>query len=319
MVLTYDQFVSTPQRFIPSQDMGYMLLNIQLPDSASDERTAQVIREVEKIAHGVPGIKHVTGITGQSFALNAIGSNFGSCFIGLDDYANRRDPERWSPAIVARLNKEFAAIPDAMVQVFPPPPVRGVGRAGGFTLMVEDRGDIGLSELQAQTENLVRMGNEDPRLANLFSAFRANVPMLKVDPDLRECMEKGVNLRDFADTLQVYQGSLYVNDFNLFGRTWQVIVQAEHPFRDELEDISKLKVRNSDRPDGAHRLAGHDPPHQWAAGADAVQHVRRRLDYRRRQAGHQLARRDRHHAKAGRRRPAGRDEVSSGPRWRSSS
>ena len=245
LLLTYGQFVTTPRGFIPSQDMGYMLLNIQLPDSASDERTAEVIRQVEKIAHAVPGIKHVTGITGQSFALNAIGSNFGSCFIGLDVYGNRRDPERWSPAIVARLNKEFAQITDAMVQVFPPPPVRGVGRAGGFTLMVEDRGDMGLDDLQTQTEKLVRLGNEQPRLANLFSAFRANVPMLKVDPDLRECMRKGVNLRDFADTLQVYQGSLYVNDFNLFGRTWQVIVQAEHPFRDEIEDISKLKVRNT--------------------------------------------------------------------------
>jgi len=243
--LTYRQFVTTPKGFIPPQDMGYLLINVQLPDSASEERASRVVRQIESLASSTPGIKHVTGISGQSFALNAIGSNFGTLFIGLDDYHNRRDPSLSSSAIVAELNKRFSVITDAMVQVFPPPPVRGVGRAGGFTMMVEDRGDAGLAELQAHTEGLVRAGNEQPELANLFSVFRANVPMLKVDPDVRECMEKGVNLDEFADTLQVYQGSLYVNDFNLFGRTWQVIVQAEHQFRDQMEDIPRLKVRNA--------------------------------------------------------------------------
>jgi multidrug efflux pump len=245
LAVTYDRFVGTPKGFIPSQDMGYMLINVQLPDSSSTERTAAVIRRIEKIAAATSGIQHVTGITGQSFALNAIGSNFGSLFIGLDDYANRRDPDRSSPSIVAKLNESFLGLPDAMVQVFPPPPVRGVGRAGGFTIMVQDRSDVGLTTLQEQTENLVRQGNDQPQLANLFSPFRANVPMLKVEPDARECMEKGVNLGDFADTLQIYQGSLYINDFNLFGRTWQVVVQAEQEFRDQVEDIPKLKVRNS--------------------------------------------------------------------------
>jgi multidrug efflux pump len=244
--LTYRQFTDTPKGFIPSQDMGYLLINVQLPDSASDERTSAVLRRIEKIAAAVPGIKHVTGVTGQSFALNALGSNFGSLFIGLDDYGNRRDPSMSSPSIVAKLNEAFTQITDAMVQVFPPPPVRGVGRAGGFTIMVEDRGDVGLDVLQAQTENLVRLGNARPELANLFAAFRANVPMLKVEPDLRACMEKHVSPRDFADTLQVYQGSLYVNDFNLFGRTWQVIVQAQHQFRDQVEDIPKLQLRNAE-------------------------------------------------------------------------
>ncbi len=244
--LTYQQFLNTPKGFIPAQDMGYLLINVQLPDSASDERTSTLLRKIEKIAAAVPGIKHVTGVTGQSFALNALGSNFGSLFIGLDDYDKRRDPSLSSPSIVARLNEDFKPIHEAMVQVFPPPPVRGVGRAGGFTLMVEDRGDVGLKTLQSQAENLVRAGNEQPQLANLFAPFRANVPMLTVDPDLRECMEKGVSLRDFADTLQIYQGSLYVNDFNLFGRTWQVIVQAQQAYRDQVEDIPKLKVRNSE-------------------------------------------------------------------------
>ncbi|MBI3839574.1 MAG: multidrug efflux RND transporter permease subunit [Planctomycetia bacterium] len=245
LALTYRDFMHTPKGFIPSQDMGYLLVNVQLPDSASDERTSQVIRKIEKIAASTPGIKHATGITGQSFALNAYGSNFGSLFIGLDDYHKRRDPSVWSPSIVAKLNESFTHLPEAMVQVFPPPPVRGVGRAGGFTLMVEDRSSLGLTTLQEQTENLVRSGNDRAELTSLFTVFRANVPMLKVEPDARECMGKGVNLRDFSDTLQVYQGSLYVNDFNWFGRTWQVIVQAQQQFRDQLEDIPKLMVRNA--------------------------------------------------------------------------
>jgi multidrug efflux pump len=245
LALTYDQFVSTPKGFIPAQDMGYLLINVQLPDAASAERTDRVIRQVEKIASAMPGIRHVTGITGQSFALNAIGSNFGSLFIGLDEYGRRRDPELSSVSIVAKLNQQFAALTDATVLVFPPPPVRGVGRAGGFTIMVEDRGDTGLHALQTQTEQLVRAANENPRLANLFSVFRANVPMLKVEPNVQECWKKGVRLRDFAETLQVFQGSLYVNDFNLFGRTWQVVVQAEHEARDQIEDLSRFKVRNS--------------------------------------------------------------------------
>jgi len=246
VLLTYERFVTTPKGFIPGQDMGYLLINVQLPDSASEERTAAVVRHIEKIVMSTPGVRHVTGISGQSFALNAAGSNFGTMFVGLDEYKNRRDPELSSMSVVAKLNQAFAKIPDAMAQVFPPPPMRGVGRAGGFTLMIQDRGDLGPQALQAETENLVRAANANPKLANAFSAFRANVPMLDVDPDVRECMEKGVSLQDFAETLRIYQGSLYVNDINMFGRTWQVLVQADYPYRDELEDIAKLKVRNEE-------------------------------------------------------------------------
>ena len=145
-----------------------------------------------------------------------------------------------------KLKHGFDKIPEAKIQVFPPPPMRGVGRAGGFTLMVEDRSALGSNALQEQTDVLVARANENPSLANLFSVFRANVPMLKVDPDPPEVSKKRVNLRDFAETLTVFQGSLHVNDFNLLGRTWKVIVQAEHPFRDEVEDLTRLKVRNLD-------------------------------------------------------------------------
>ncbi|MGH7171413.1 MAG: efflux RND transporter permease subunit, partial [Gemmataceae bacterium] len=234
--LTYDKYRDTPKGFIPSQDMGYLLINVQLPDSASAERTDEVMKQLYDIASHSPGIRHATTIRGQSFVLQAYGSNFGSVFINLKDYSERRSPELASTAIAARLWQAFEAkVPDAQVAVFGPPPVRGAGRAGGFAFMIEDRGDLGAQELQKQTENLVRRANGIGRdgkptpptgVMGLFSVFRANVPQLRIEPDTRECLIKGVNMKDFADTLAIYQGSTYVNDFNLFGRTWQVIVQA---------------------------------------------------------------------------------------------
>ncbi|HXT57407.1 MAG TPA: efflux RND transporter permease subunit, partial [Pirellulales bacterium] len=245
--LTYWRFVATPKGFIPSQDMGYLMVNVQLPDSASMERSQEVVRKIVQIAAAHPGVKHCSGITGQSFVLNALGPNFGSLFVNLQDYDLRRDPSLSSGAIAGYLQTEFAKqIDGAMIMVFPPPPIRGVGRAGGFMLMVEDRGDVGSQALQEETENLVRLGNETPGLDRLMSSFRANVPQYYVKPDPRQCMLRHVSLKDFSDTLRIYQGSLYVNDFNKFGRTWQVVVQAEPQFRKSPEYVSRLKVRNSD-------------------------------------------------------------------------
>ena len=245
--LTWWRFVKTPKGFIPSQDMGYLMVNIQLPDSASMERTQDVVGDIVRIAMAHPGIKHCSGISGQSFVLNAFGSNFGSMFVNLKDYGLRRDPKMSSTAIADYLRAEFGKqIIGANVQVFPPPPIRGVGRAGGFMIMIEDRGDVGPHVLQKETENLSRMGAKTPGLMALFSVFRANVPQYRIVPDARQCMLRHVTLADFADTLRIYQGSLYVNDFNRFGRTWQVIVQSDQHFRDSPEYISRLKVRNAD-------------------------------------------------------------------------
>ncbi|HEV3260099.1 MAG TPA: multidrug efflux RND transporter permease subunit [Gemmataceae bacterium] len=248
LALTYAGYHYTHKGFIPSQDMGYLLLNVQLPDSASTERAEEVMAQVKKITSATPGVKHVTVISGQSFALNAAGSNFGSLFVGLDDYPDRRDPSLYSETIAANLQRELSnKIFDAQVAVFGPPPVRGVGRAGGFALMVEDRGDLGPPELQTQTANLVGLANDPnkaPGLTRVFSVFRANVPMLRIEPDARACMSKGVDVKDYSDTLGINEGSLYVNDINLFGRTWQVIVQADARFRQQPEDLAQLKVRN---------------------------------------------------------------------------
>jgi multidrug efflux pump len=258
--LTWWVHMATPKGFIPSGDMGYLMVNVQLPDAASQERTQDVMRQLSNISRHMPGVKHATTITGMSFVLNAFGSNFGSMFINLNDYPERRTADKASEFIANRLRGEFGSkVIRAEVAVFGPPPVRGVGRAGGFAIMIEDRGDVGPTVLQEQTDNLVRKVNmADPKenpwlfkadgksrqIPGVFAVFRANVPQLHLDPDPREAMQRGVALLDLETTVQVYEGSLYVNDFNLFGRTWQVNVQADSPFREKPETLARMKVRN---------------------------------------------------------------------------
>ena len=177
--------------------------------------------------------------------LSAYGSNFGSMFIILKDFADRREPHMYGEKITDQIRKRFAQeVPEALVNVFPPPAVSGLGRAGGFKLMVEDRGDSGLVGLQKQTDNMVAQGNKQGGVTGLFTVYKANSPQLYADIDREKCLKQGVPLGDVFATLQAYLGSRYVNDFNKFGRTWQVIVQADQKFRNEIEDIDRLKVRN---------------------------------------------------------------------------
>jgi multidrug efflux pump len=256
LYLTYSKFMTTPRGFIPAQDMGFLMASVQLPDSASIERTEAVMKKLQKMTLDHPAVMHATYISGQSFVLNAAASNFGSMFVGLKDYSERRDASKSSEAVAQYLRDRIEAeIPEAQVGVFGPPPVRGAGRAGGFALMIEDRGDVGPKVLQQETDNITRHGFDMKGLAELgfplpkplimFTVFRANVPQLTIDPDPRECMTKGVRLQDFASTMQVFEGSLYVNDFNRFGRTWQVIVQADKEFRDDPSKLTLLTVRNN--------------------------------------------------------------------------
>jgi multidrug efflux pump subunit AcrB len=245
LALTGWTFSTTARGFIPQQDMGYMMVTVQLPDSAATERTDRVMREMEKIALKTPGVRHATSIVGQSFALNATGSNFGSMFINLKPYADRRTPDLAAGAILEKLMAGFGTIPDALILVFPPSPVRGVGRAGGFALVIEDRGDLGPVPLQHQVDDLIFAGMKEPGVGRLFTAYRANVPQLHVQPNARECESRGVRIADVNDTLVVFQGSLYVNDFNRLGRTWQVIVQSDQQFRISSDQLYRLKVRSS--------------------------------------------------------------------------
>jgi multidrug efflux pump subunit AcrB len=327
-------FPGLPKGFIPSQDMGYLMINVQLPDSASSERTLNLMRQMQEVTMKTPGVGHVMLVSGQSLLLSAFGSNFGSMFVMLDQFKvtpeimererqarqiaaggrelkdfllkPRAQPasERFlawvddqplapllhiafrfqkaspfdqpianwlrkklnlgkpdpldSTSIAAALDRQFREkFPDAMITVLPPPPVRGVGRAGGFKIMIEDRGPNagkleGLQELQVETDSLVNGDAErklvglrtDPKLTAVSTVFRANVPQVYVDLNRNAAMTKEVPIHDIFDTLQVFLGSLYVNDFNLFGRTWQVIVQSDMQFRNDVEDIKQLKVRN---------------------------------------------------------------------------
>jgi multidrug efflux pump len=246
LLLTWERYDSTPKGFIPSQDMGYLLVNVQLPDSASQERTDKVLKQIETICFKDPGIRHVTAISGQSFALNAFGSNFGSMFINLKDFGDRLRPDLSSDAIANRMRGAFAKeVFDAQVAVFGPPPVRGAGRAGGFAFVIEDRGDLGVHRLQEEVEKMVKAASQDKQLVGTFAVFRANVPQLYIKADEGQCQQRGVKLADFADMLSTYQGSLYVNDFNLFDRTWQVIVMSDPEHRLTPEQLIRLKTRNN--------------------------------------------------------------------------
>jgi len=273
LLLTYRGFATTPKGFIPSADMGYLMLSVQLPDAASAERTRQVMRKIQEICLGsqginaatgvaqadgakivepVKGIRHTVAVAGTSMVLNVSGSFFGFMFVILDDFANRQEPGLSAEEIAASLRARcLKEIPDAMVTVLPPPPVRGVGRTGGFKLMIEDRGDLGPTTLQRQTDDVANAGRQQRSaqgralLTITPNVFRANAPQLFVDMNRAQCMTEGVSLGDAFDTLQVYLGSLYVNDFNLFGRTWQVIVQADARSRNQVEKVRQLKVRNA--------------------------------------------------------------------------
>jgi multidrug efflux pump len=246
LALTYWGFLQLPTGFIPSQDKGYFIASVQLPDATAAERTSEIMARIERIAMETPGVKNVNSVAGNSFMLSAYGSNFGSMFIILKDFADRKSPEMKGDAILAAMRKRYAnEVPEALVNVFPPPAVSGLGRSGGFKIMVEDRGDNGLDILQGQTDNLIEQANLQPELSGLFTVFNANSPQLFIDIDRTECMTHGINLGDVFSTLQGYLGSRYVNDFNRFGRTWQVVVQADSQFRDQIEDVRKLRVHNS--------------------------------------------------------------------------
>lgn len=245
--LTGFGFTRVPTGFIPSQDKGRLIVNIQLPDSASWERTAAVSRAVEEIAMKIPGVAHTLGNPGRSFVLNAIGSNLGSMFITLKPFHERREPELSADSIARKLRERVQKeILEARVNVFGAPAVDGLGNAGGFKLMVEGIGDVDFVALQGRADTLADKGNQQPGLVGLFDGFRSSTPQLYVDVDRVKCKTMGVALTDVFATLQVYLGGYYVNDFNRFGRTWQVNVQADAPFRNDAESVKQLKVRSSD-------------------------------------------------------------------------
>ncbi|HTM55019.1 MAG TPA: efflux RND transporter permease subunit [Pirellulales bacterium] len=242
--LTYFGLTRVPTGFIPAQDKGYMLVNIQLPDAASLERTSAVVQHVEQIAHEIPGVAHTVSIPGQSFVLNAISSNFASMFVIFDPFHERHADSESGNAIAAQLRVRVAKdVEEAQVAVFGPPAVEGLGNAGGFKLMVEDLKDVSLDVLQGQADNLAEKANLQQGIVGVINTFRADTPQMYVDINRSKCKMMGVALNDVFDTLQFYLGGYYVNDFNLFGRTWQVNVQAEAPYRMTADAVKQLRVR----------------------------------------------------------------------------
>ncbi|MEA2669275.1 MAG: multidrug efflux pump, partial [Chloroflexota bacterium] len=254
--LTGWQFMTAPTGFIPQQDKGYLILNVQLPDAASVERTQRLVDRIEKVAlgdptdrehfPGVPGVKHTLAVSGQSLILSANAPNLGSMYVLLEEFDKRRGPGLSADDIAAELQKRCKEkVPGAIVSVFGAPPVDGLGTTGGFKLIIEDRGNLGLPELQQVGERIAARGNKTPGLQGLYNSSRADTPWLYLEIDRTKCLALGVPLSDVFTTLQVYLGSYYVNNFNEFGRTWQVNIQADQRFRDKVDDIRRLQVRNN--------------------------------------------------------------------------
>jgi multidrug efflux pump subunit AcrB len=244
--LTYWQFNRAPTGFIPQQDKGYLLLNVQLPDSASVERTERVMARIESLARDTPGVAHTVGVSGQSLILNANAPNLGSMYVLLDDFSKRRGNGMSAAAIAAALQERcHKEVRGALVSAFGAPPIDGLGTTGGFKMMIEDRGNLGLGELQRVSEQIVARAGKTPGLTGLFNSSGANTPWIYLEIDRTKCLALGVQVSDVFNTLQVYLGSYYVNNFNEFGRTWQVNVQADSRSRSEIADIKQLQVRNN--------------------------------------------------------------------------
>lgn len=247
LVLGYLGFSSTPTGFVPQQDKQYLVAFAQLPDAATLDRTEVVIKRMSEIAGKHPGVENTVAFPGLSINGFTNSPNSGIVFVTLKDFGLRKDESMSAGAIAAELNGQFGEIQGAYLAIFPPPPVQGLGTIGGFRLQVQDRGNLGYEELYTQTQNILNKARQLPELnpMSVFTSYQVNVPQVDAAIDREKAKTHGVAISDIFDTLQVYLGSLYANDFNRFGRTYQVNVQADQQFRLEPEQIGQLKVRNN--------------------------------------------------------------------------
>ena len=262
-------FAKVPSGFVPPQDKQYLVSFAQLPDAASLDRTEAVIRQMSAIALKQPGVQDAIAFPGLSINGFTNSTNSGIVFVTLKPFEQRRDRSLSAGAITAALQQKYAALQDAYIAIFPPPPVNGLGTIGGFRLQVEDRSDQGFEELYKQTQNLITASQKEPALAGLFSSYQVSVPQIDADVDRGKAKAEGINLADVYQTMQAYLGSLYVNDFNRFGRTYQVNVSSEPGFRHEPTDITQLKTRNAS---GEMVPLGSFVSVRQSVGPDRVQH-----------------------------------------------
>jgi multidrug efflux pump len=247
LCLTYLAFRKVPTGFIPQQDLGYLLVNLQLPDAASLDRTDAVLQRMAKTARDLPGVHDTFAVTGYSVLTGTNQSNVGTMFIILDPFEQRNGhPELSGGAVLGRLSAAYSQVQEGYALVLPPPPVRGIGTAGGFRLQVQDLTGLRTpQELGAVTDDLLAAAQRDPQLTRLFSSFRPNVPQLYVNIDRTQLKTQNVRISDVFQTLQTLLGSLYINDFNFLGRTYRVIAQAEARSRVRASDITEFRTRNA--------------------------------------------------------------------------
>jgi multidrug efflux pump len=245
LLFTAHSFQKIPTGFVPTQDKQYLVSFAQLPEAASLDRTSNVISRMSEIALKHPGVASAVAFPGLSINGFTNSPNSGIVFVTLKPFEERKTPDLSGNAIAADLQKQFGAIQDAFIAIFPPPPVQGLGSIGGFKLYVEDRSEAGLDALYNATQTLISKGNQSPELSGLFTSFTVNTPQLDAVIDRAKAKAEGVPLANLFETMQINLGSLYVNDFNRFGRTYQVVAQADAPFRARPEDITQLKTRNA--------------------------------------------------------------------------
>jgi hydrophobe/amphiphile efflux-1 (HAE1) family protein len=271
LVATWGMFHIVPGGFIPAQDKQYLVGIVQLPDAASLDRTEQVVRRISEIAKQTPGVDHVIGFSGLSVQGFVNLSNAAVCFFPLKPFEERTTKNLSGAAIAAALNKKFGAIQDAVIFAVPPPPVQGLGNTGGFKLFIQDRGAHGYDELARVTNEVLSKARQQPELNPYatYTTFQNSVPQLYADVDRVKAKRQQVPLSSVFDTLQAYLGSVYVNDFNRFGRTYRVYAQAEPQFRNQPEDIANLKMRNLN---GDMVPMGAVADVQFESGPDRVSH-----------------------------------------------
>ena len=239
------QFARTPTGFIPEQDQGYLITVLQLPPGASLGRTEQIVKQATDIILNTPGVEHVAPFAGLDATTFTVASNSGTIFSGLPSLYNHSIPGITANSVLADLRKRLSVIQGAYVLTIPPPPVQGIGNSGGFKMMLEDRAGLGTQALVNATNTLVAAANKDPSFAGVFTLLNAGSPSVYADIDRLKAEKVGLTPTDVFDTLQVYLGSQYVNDFNFLGRTYEVIAQADSRFRRDQQDLMGLKARNA--------------------------------------------------------------------------
>ena len=245
IALTYFGFNAVPGGFVPEQDKQYVIAIAQLPPAATVDRSDEVTREIGEIGMKTPGVSGAVQFTGMSVNGFVPSSSSSLVFFPLDDFEKRKSSNLSAKAIAGELNKRLSVIKDAFVLVVPAPPILGLGTTGGFKLSVEDRADLGADALYSAVQEALKKSYQNPALMGSFSTYQINVPQLNVNVDREKVKRQNVKLSDVFQTLQVYLGSLYVNDFNKFGRTYQVVAQADAPYRSHVEDILPLQTRNA--------------------------------------------------------------------------